>query len=158
MLEYSLGKYNLCELRAVVAVRDFLSPCCACPHSGNESNTWNVPGMLILDFTAVGKCSPYFARPRGPLGNQQQTAHQKRLRQCCTWGGPRRERATSPPTPYLVPNNWARYCVGDWPRIFLNTRLKCVSDWNPTSKAISLTRRFGLSSKFLDFSMRTRER
>src|SRR5258708_28864714 len=40
-----------------------------------------------------------------------------------------------------VPSNCTRYSVGDCPRIFLNTRLKCVKDWNPTSKAISLTRR-----------------
>ena len=26
-----------------------------------------------------------------------------------------------------------RYSVGDWPTIFLKTRLKWVSDWNPTS-------------------------
>ena len=43
-----------------------------------------------------------------------------------------------------VPNNCARYSVGDWPRIFLNTRLKCVKDWKPTSKAISLTLQYGV--------------
>ena len=66
MLEYSLGKYNLCESRAVVADRDFLSPCGACPHSGNESNVLNMPQKLMPDFTAVGFCSPFLARqPRG---------------------------------------------------------------------------------------------
>jgi len=55
-------------------------------------------------------------------------------------------------------SNWARYSVGDWPSSFLKTRLKCVSDWNPTSNAISLTRRLGFSSRFFAFSMRTRER
>ena len=45
------------------------------------------------------------------------------------------------------PSNCARYSVGDWPRIFLNTRLKWVSDWKPTSKAISLTRRFGIEQE-----------
>src|SRR5688572_16394233 len=29
--------------------------------------------------------------------------------------------------------SWLRYSVGDCPMIFLNTRLKCVSDWKPTS-------------------------
>jgi hypothetical protein len=55
-------------------------------------------------------------------------------------------------------SNCARYSVGDWPSSFLKTRLKCVSDWNPTSNAISLTRRLGFSSRFFAFSMRTRER
>lgn len=58
----------------------------------------------------------------------------------------------------LFPSNWARYSVGDCPRIFLKTRLKWVRDWKPTSKAISLTRKLGLSSRFFDFSMRTRDR
>jgi hypothetical protein len=99
-----------------------------------------------------------FCTATRPLGIQKQTARQKRFRPCCTQGGPRLERAKHPLIPYLVPSNCARYCVGDWPRIFLNTRLKCVNDWNPTSKAISLTRRFGFRSRFLDFSMRTRPR
>ena len=53
--------------------------------------------------------------------------------------------------------SWHRYSVGDCPMTFLNTRLKWVSDWKPTSYAISLTRRFGLSSRFFAFSMRTRD-
>src|ERR1043166_365450 len=50
-----------------------------------------------------------------------------------------------------------RYSVGDWPMIFLNTRIKWVRDWKPTSYAISLMRRLGLSKRFLAFSIRTRE-
>lgn len=51
--------------------------------------------------------------------------------------------------------SWLRYCEGDWPVIRLNTRLKWVSDWKPTSKAISLTCKLGLNSRFLAFSIRT---
>ena len=57
-----------------------------------------------------------------------------------------------------VPSNWARYSVGDWPRILLKTRLKWVSDWKPTSNAISLTLKLGFSRRFFDFSIRTLER
>jgi len=204
MLEYSLGKYNLCESRAVVADRDFLSPCGACPHSGNESNVLNMPQKLMPDFTAVGFCSPFLARqPRGAEIRNPKSENRRKseIRRPKDLNIEHRtsniEHRTSnggggclsgigcwmldvrcsmfdvsffallrisvfgfriSALPYLFPSNCARYCVGDWPRIFLNTRLKCVSDWNPTSKAISLTRRFGFSSRFLDFSMRTRER
>ncbi len=81
------------------------------------------------------------------------SAHSKRFASQCI-----HRSAALPRHRQRVPKSCARYSVGDWPRIFLNTRLKWVSDWNPTSKAISLTRRFGLSRRFLDFSMRTRER
>src|SRR6266480_2451607 len=47
---------------------------------------------------------------------------------------------------------------GDIPTRFLKTRLKCVSDWKPASKASSLTRTLGSSNDFLARSKRTRER
>ena len=40
----------------------------------------------------------------------------------------------------------SRKLVGEWPVTSLKTRLKWVSDWNPTSKAISDTRTCGLAS------------
>jgi hypothetical protein len=50
----------------------------------------------------------------------------------------------------------ARQTVGACPVTRRNTRLNCESDWNPASKAASLIRLCGLSSRFLIFSTRMR--
>ncbi len=49
-----------------------------------------------------------------------------------------------------------RKAVGDLPVTFLNERLNCESDWNPTSNAISLIRRFGFCRRLRAFSIRVR--
>jgi hypothetical protein len=53
-------------------------------------------------------------------------------------------------------NRSCRHVVGECPVIFEKLRLNCESDWNPTSKAISETRRSDFSSSFLARSIRQR--
>src|SRR5439155_2902972 len=50
----------------------------------------------------------------------------------------------------------ALYRLGDLPASFLNTRLNCDSDWNPTAKAISLMRRFAFPKSSHAFLKRMR--
>ena len=129
------------------------------PFSRWEVKVLSRAGTFVEDFGVAPICSrPGSIRVQSSVGRSV-----SRMRFCdkaeCNsallglWLG----HAVEPAGPYRA-TNCSRYWVGDCPTVCLNTRLKCVRDWNPTSNAISLTRRLGLSRRFLARSMRIRER
>src|SRR6266568_6048310 len=108
-------------------------------------NTALVNGDDALDGGFQNGAQPLLAVPEGGLGELERRGHcaagrragragLRELRlishesECMAFGAGLTRKYAFLGVTHAASFNWPRYSVGDWPRIFLNTRLKCVRD------------------------------